>query len=63
MKVPFIIYVDLETLLKKVSPCHNHPEKSTTEKNKLTFLIIHHLQIFRLMLQKANLIIIEENDV
>ena len=34
-KVPFIIYADLESLLKKVSTCHNNPKKSsTTEINK-----------------------------
>ena len=32
MKVPFIIYVDLESLLEKMSHCHNHPEKSSTTK-------------------------------
>ena len=24
MKVPFIIYADLESLLEKMSPCHNN---------------------------------------
>ena len=32
MKVPFIIYADIESLLEKVSHCHNHPEKSSTTK-------------------------------
>ena len=32
MKVPFIIYVDLESLLEKVNACHNNPEKSSTTK-------------------------------
>ena len=27
IKVPFIIYADLESLLEKVSTCHNNPEK------------------------------------
>ena len=31
MKVPFIIYAGLESLLKKISTCHN-PEKSSTTK-------------------------------
>ena len=29
MKVPFIIYADLESLLEKMNTCHNNPEKST----------------------------------
>ena len=37
MKVPFIIYADLECLLEKMSTCHNNPEKSSTTKiNKHT---------------------------
>ena len=32
MKVPFIIYADLESLLEKMSTCHNNPEKSSTTK-------------------------------
>ena len=35
MKVPFVIYADLECLLKKVSTCINNPnESSTTKINK-----------------------------
>ena len=34
MKVLFIIYVDLESLLDKMSTCHNNPEKSSTTKKK-----------------------------
>ena len=37
MKVPFIIYVDLESLLEKMNTCHNNPKKSSTTKiNKHT---------------------------
>ena len=37
MKVPFIIYDDLESLLEKMSLCHNNPKKSSTTKiNKHT---------------------------
>ena len=32
LKVPFIIYADLECLLEKVDTCSNNPEKSYTEK-------------------------------
>ena len=34
MKVPFIIYADIEFLLKKVNTCHSNPEKSSTTKIK-----------------------------
>ena len=37
LKVPFIIYADLEPLLEKISTCHNNSEKpSTTKTNKHT---------------------------
>ena len=37
VKVPFIIYADLESLLEKMNTCHNNPEKSSTTKiNKYT---------------------------
>ena len=32
MKVPFIIYADLESLLEKMNTCYNNPEKSSTTK-------------------------------
>ena len=36
-KVPFIIYADMESLLEKMSTCHNNPKKSSTTKtNKHT---------------------------
>ena len=35
MKVPFIIYADLESLLEAMITCHNNPAKlSTTKINK-----------------------------
>ena len=30
MKVPFIIYADVESLLEKMSTCHNNQKKSST---------------------------------
>ena len=30
MKVPFIIYADLEPLLQKMNTYHNNPKKSST---------------------------------
>ena len=32
-KAPFIVYADLECLLKKMPSCKNNPENSYTEKN------------------------------
>ena len=32
MKVPFIIYANLESLLEKMNTCYNNPEKSITTK-------------------------------
>ena len=32
LKVPFVIYADLECLLKKINTCQNNPDKSCTEK-------------------------------
>ena len=32
LKVPFIIYADLECLLQKINTCQNNPEESYTEK-------------------------------
>ena len=37
MKLPFVIYADVESLLEKMSTCINNPnESSTTEINKRT---------------------------
>ena len=37
MKVPFIIYVDLESLLQKMDTCHNNSKTSSATKiNKHT---------------------------
>ena len=46
MKVPFIIYADLESLLEKMSTCHNNPKKlSATKINEHTpsgYLLFRH---------------------
>ena len=31
LRIPFIIYADLECLLQKINTCSNNPEKSYTE--------------------------------
>ena len=37
MKIPFIIYADLKSLLEKINTCHNYPKKLSTIKiNKHT---------------------------
>ena len=37
MRVPFVIFADLESLLEKMNTCRNNPEKSSTTKiNKHT---------------------------
>ena len=60
MKAPFVIYADLESLLEKMSTCHNNPTKSsTTKKINTQFLVIHCLQNAHLMLQKISQIVIE----
>ena len=60
MKVSFIIYADLESLLEKMNTCHNNPEKSSTTKINMhtpssysLFTPVHLIQ------QKISLIIIE----
>ena len=35
LKVPFIIYADLECLLRKVNTCKNNPDESYTEKKSV----------------------------
>ena len=32
MRIPFITYADTESLLEKMSTCHNNPKKSSTTK-------------------------------
>ena len=52
LKVPAIIYADLQCLLEKMHSCQNNPEKSYTEKKiSIHFLVTHYLQIVRLIQQ------------
>ena len=32
IKLPFVVYADLECLLEKMSTCYNNPEESSTTK-------------------------------
>ena len=63
LKALFIIYADLECLLEKMYSCQNNPEKSYTEKKKLSIrlLVIQYLQNVRLTQQKINLIVTKVN--
>ena len=61
MKLPFVIYADIECLLDEMSTCQNNPNKSSTTKiNKHTPSVTHYLLIVHSTNQKINLIIIEE---
>ena len=61
MKLLFVIYADLECLLKKMVTCQNNPNKSSTTKiNKHTpsgYSLFTHCSFDK---SKINLIIIEE---
>ena len=39
LKVPFIFYADLESLLEKMSTCHNNPKKSSSTKTLWLFIV------------------------
>ena len=42
MRGPFVIYADLQSLLKKMDTCINDPGKSSTTKiNKHEYVVIH----------------------
>ena len=60
IKLPFVVYADLERLLEKMSTCYNNPEESSTTKiNKHTpsgYSIFTHCSFDK---SKKNLIIIE----
>ena len=61
MKLPFVIYADLECLLEKMSACQNNPNKSSTtkiNKHKQTgYSLFTHCSFDE---SKKNFIIIEE---
>ena len=60
IKLPFVVYADLEFLLEKMSTCYNNPEKlSATKINKHTPSGIQYLLIVHSINRKTNLIIIE----
>ena len=57
MKARFMIFADLDCLLEKMFSYQNNPEKSYTDKKKLSIhlLVTHCLQIIHLTQEKANL--------
>ena len=61
MKVPFIIYADLESLPEKMSIFHNNPKHSSTAKIKKThtFWLFIVYTLFIWLNKKISLIIIE----
>ena len=51
LKLPFIIYADLECLLEKINTCYNNPELSSTTKiNKHTPYSLRLLYIYPLLI-------------
>ena len=61
LKVPFIIYADLECLLEKIDTCKNNPEKSYTEKKlNINLQVTRGSHVVHLINQKLNGIITEE---
>ena len=57
MRVPFIIYADLESLLENISICYNNSKKLSTIKiNKHTSSGIHCPHTVRLTIQKIGLV-------
>ena len=64
LKIPFIIYADLECLIKKINTCKNNPNKSYTEKKQSTYhQVIQYLSVFYLINLKMNENILEEMTV
>ena len=64
MKVPFIIYADLECLLEKMHSCQNNPEKSYAEKKTMHTpsgnSIFTNCSFDSTELHSTNLVVIEE---
>ena len=60
MRVPFIIYADLESLLEKMITCHNTPNKSSTTKiNKHAASVYSLFTDCSFIIQKIRMIIID----
>ena len=60
IKLPFVVYADLECLLEKMSTCQNNlNESSTTELINTHHLVIQYSLIVHSIKQKINLTIVE----
>ena len=60
-KMPYIIYGDIESLIKKIGGCENNPEKSQQQKQTSIFLVDIQCQQFGdLITQKTNILYIAE---
>ena len=61
LKVPFIVYAELECLLEKINTRQNNPEKSyTVKKLNINLQVTLELRAVHLINQKLNGIFIEE---
>ena len=64
IKLPFVIYADLECLLEKISTCQNNPMNHQQLKLiNIHHRVIHYSRIVHSINQKINSIIIEEKIV
>ena len=64
LKGPFVIYLDLECLLKKEQSCQSNPENLTQKKKLYMSLLVGQcLQVVHLMKKKINLVITGEKIV
>ena len=64
LKVPFIIYIDLECLLEIIRFCLNHPDNLTQrEKLSMNLQVMHGIKFVHLMHQKTNKVITEINTI
>ena len=60
IKLPFVVYANLECLLEKMSTCQNNPNESSTMKLiNIYHLVIHYSLIVHLIEQKINSTITE----
>ena len=50
IKLPFIIYADLECLLEKINTCYNNPEESST-----TTITLHQVTLYLHIVHLINL--------
>ena len=60
IKLPFVVYTDLECLLEKMSTCYNNPEESSTTKLiNILRRVMQYFPIAHSINQTINSIIIE----